>query len=223
MRKTLQILDEQYQQIDEGLWDRTKAKAAGIGSFLTAGKNRSEAYQNTAQTKLIDSKIAKITKIISELEGDITKSTGLTMADIKTKYPAIFNEIEKIKRSTSATPPTPTPPTPTPPTPTPAPTPPPLPPSPAPPPTSPAPPTPLATFDDIFNGYLARTRISRRNFKNRDLDRLLKQEFNIGDNKRRHIIRRYLRILPADDNTNIRSATIGALKTWLEDNSFVSS
>ena len=113
MRTTLQILDEQYQQIDEGLLDRTKAKAAGIGSFLTAGKNRSEAYQNTAQTKLIDGKIAKIAKIISELEGDITKSTGLTMAEIKTKYPAIFNEIEKIKRSTSAAPPPPPPPPPT--------------------------------------------------------------------------------------------------------------
>lgn len=204
MRTTLQILDEQYQQIDEGLLDRTKAKAAGIGSFLTAGRNRSEAYQNTAQTKLIDGKIAKITKIISELEGDITKSTGLTMAEIETEYPAIFNEIEKIKRSTSAA------------------TPPPPPGGPPPPPT-PATPPPPATFDDIFNGYLARTRISRRNFKNSDLDRLLKQEFNIGDNKRRSIIRRHLRISPADDNTNIRSATIGALKTWLKDNSLVSS
>lgn len=109
--RTLQILDEQYQQIDEGLWDRTKAKAAGIGSFITSGSKRSEAYQNTAQSKLIDGKIAKIAKIISKLEDDVMKSTGLTMADIKTKHPAIFNEIEKIKRSVSAGPaPAPTPP-----------------------------------------------------------------------------------------------------------------
>lgn len=109
-RKTLQILDEQYQQIDEGLWDRTKAKAAGIGSFLTAGKNRSEAYQNTAQSKLIDGKIAKISKIISSLEDDIMKSTGLSMSEIQTRYPAIFSEIQKIKNSVSTTAPSPSPP-----------------------------------------------------------------------------------------------------------------
>lgn len=103
-RKTLQILDEQYQQIDEGLWDRTKAKAAGIGSFITSGSKRSEAYQNTAQTKLIDGKLIKIAKIISKLEEDIMKSTGLTMADIKTKHPAIYKEIEKIKQSVSTAP-----------------------------------------------------------------------------------------------------------------------
>jgi hypothetical protein len=61
----------ELQQIDEGLWDRTKAKAAGIGSFITSGSKRSEAYQNTAQSKLIDSKIAKIAKIISKLEDDV--------------------------------------------------------------------------------------------------------------------------------------------------------
>jgi hypothetical protein len=32
------------------------------------------------------------------------KSTGLTMADIKTKHPAIFKEIQKIKQSVSAAP-----------------------------------------------------------------------------------------------------------------------
>lgn len=91
------------QQIDEGLWDRTKAKAAGLGSFIT-GKfgEKSKSYQTTAQSKLIDSKINKIKKIISDLEVDIIKSTGMRMSDIQTRYPNIYDELQKISNAINA-------------------------------------------------------------------------------------------------------------------------
>lgn len=102
--RTSLILKEQTQLIDEGIWDRTKAKAAGVGAFFGSKfGEKSKSYQTTAQTKLINDRLKKLSKIVSELENDISKSTGLTANEIKSKYPDIYGDIEKLKKAISLT------------------------------------------------------------------------------------------------------------------------
>jgi hypothetical protein len=111
------LLEQAYNQINEGIWDRLKGTAAGIGAGLkqgaqnvaanvagkfgatvtTSGKSGKEAYAQAQQKSIFNSFISKAQSEIKEFEEDINKLGKEDINVLKKAHPEISEMVKKYK------------------------------------------------------------------------------------------------------------------------------
>jgi hypothetical protein len=112
------LLEQAYDRVNEGIWDRFKGTAAGIGAGLKqgaqniatnvagklgatvtpTGKSGKEAYAQAQQKSIFTSFINKAEKEIKEFEDDVKKLGQAEIMDLVRKYPQITPTISKYKK-----------------------------------------------------------------------------------------------------------------------------
>lgn len=111
------LLEQAYDQINEGIWDRLKGTAAGIGAGLKqgaaniagnvaskfgatvtpTGKSGKEAYAQAQQKSIFKSFISKAEKEIKEFDDDIKKLGQAEILELRKKYPQLGPTLLKYK------------------------------------------------------------------------------------------------------------------------------
>jgi len=112
------LLEQAYNQVNEGIWDRLKGTAAGIGAGLKqgaqniatnvagklgatvtpAGKSGKEAYAQAQQKSLFTSFINKAEKEITEFEADMKKLGKEDIAALSAAHPEILQIVKKHRK-----------------------------------------------------------------------------------------------------------------------------
>jgi hypothetical protein len=118
MNKDDLLLSEAYSQVyNEGIWDRLKGQASGIGAGLKqgaqnvaskaasalgaevkpSGQTMGGSYANAQQTSLVNSFIKKAEKEISDFSNDIKKmGAGANISDIEKTHPQIATQLKQV-------------------------------------------------------------------------------------------------------------------------------
>jgi hypothetical protein len=117
MRNDDVLLNEAYAQVyNEGILDRLKGQAAGIGSGLkqgvqniagkiagaagadvkTSGKTMGGAYANAQQTSLLNSFIKKAQKELNDFVNDMSKMGANNIEDVKKTHPQIAQQMQQV-------------------------------------------------------------------------------------------------------------------------------
>ena len=111
------LLEQAYDKVSEGIWDRFKGTAAGIGAGLKqgaqniasnvagklgatvtpSGKSGKEAYAQAQQKSIFNTFIKKAETEIQEFEEDIKKLGQAEILELAKKYPQIRPTLLKYK------------------------------------------------------------------------------------------------------------------------------
>ena len=117
MNKDDLLLSEAYAQVyNEGIWDRLKGQASGIGSGLrqgvqnvagkiagatganvqTSGKTMGGAYANAQQTSLLNSFIKKAQGELNDFVNDMSKMGAGSIQDVQKTHPQIAQQMQQV-------------------------------------------------------------------------------------------------------------------------------
>ena len=111
------LLEQAYDSINEGIWDRVKGQAAGIGAGIKqgaqniaiaganklgagitpTGKTMGQAYAQKQQKSIFSSFISKAKSEMKEFEVDIQKLGKADMAALEASNPEIKKVIDNYK------------------------------------------------------------------------------------------------------------------------------
>lgn len=111
------LLEQAYDAVNEGIWDRVKGQAAGIGAGLKqgaqnvataaanklgagitpTGKTMGQAYAQKQQKSIFNSFITKAKSEIKEFETDIQKLGKADLAALEASNPEIKKVIDTYK------------------------------------------------------------------------------------------------------------------------------
>lgn len=112
------LLEQAYSKVNEGIWDRVKGQASGIGAGLkqgaqnvvagvanklganvqTSGKTMGQAYANSQQKSIFNSFLAKAKSEIAEFEADIQKLGKEDLNALRASHPEIQQVIDSYKK-----------------------------------------------------------------------------------------------------------------------------
>jgi len=112
------MLEQAYDTVNEGIWDRLKGQASGIGAGLkqgaqnlaagvankfganvkTSGKTMGQAYAQSQQKSIFNSFLTSAKKEIAEFEADIQKLGKADMAALKASHPEVDQVIKSYKQ-----------------------------------------------------------------------------------------------------------------------------
>lgn len=117
MRKDDLLLSEAYSQVyNEGIWDRLKGQASGIGAGLKqgaqnltgklasatgnkvepSGKTMGGSYANAQQTSLLNSFIKKAQKEVDDFNNDMSKMGAGNIQDVQKTHPQIAQQMQQV-------------------------------------------------------------------------------------------------------------------------------
>jgi hypothetical protein len=117
MRNDDVLLNEAYSKIyNEGIWDRLKGQASGIGAGLkqgvqnvagkiagatganvqTSGKTMGGAYANAQQTSLLNSFIKKAQGELNDFINDMSKMGAGSIQDVQKTHPQIAQQMQQV-------------------------------------------------------------------------------------------------------------------------------
>jgi hypothetical protein len=114
------LLEQAYDSINEGIWDRLKGQGSGISAGLKqgaqnvassvagklgakvtpSGKTMGQAYANAQQKSIFASFVATAKKEIADFEEDIKKLGKADMAALRASHPEIEQVIKSYKQLT---------------------------------------------------------------------------------------------------------------------------
>lgn len=93
------LLEQAYDEVNEGIWDRIKGQAAGgmgaAKALFTPGKTMGQGYAQAQQKSIFNSFVKKVQSEIKEFEDDIQKLGKADLNALKSSHP----EIDKIINS----------------------------------------------------------------------------------------------------------------------------
>lgn len=112
------LLEQAYAQVQEGIWDRLKGQASGIGaglkqgaqnlatgvanklgaSITPSGKTMGQAYAQSQQKSIFTSFLSKAKSEIAEFEADIQKLGKEDLNSLRASHPEIQQVIDSYKK-----------------------------------------------------------------------------------------------------------------------------
>ena len=112
------LLEQAYDTVSEGIWDRLKGQASGIkaglkqgaqnlaagvanklgGNVATSGKTMGQAYAQSQQKSIFNSFLQTAKSEIAEFEADIQKLGKADIAALKSSHPEIDQIITSYKK-----------------------------------------------------------------------------------------------------------------------------
>ena len=112
------LLEEAYDNVNEGIWDRLKGQGAGIAAGLkqgaqnlatgaanklganikTSGQTMGQAYAKSQQKSIFSSFLQKAKAEIADFEADIQKLGKADIAALKASHPEIEQAINSYKK-----------------------------------------------------------------------------------------------------------------------------
>jgi hypothetical protein len=116
--KDQQLLEEAYDNVNEGIWDRLKGQGAGIAAGLKqgaqnlatgaanklganikpSGQSMGQAYAKSQQKSIFSSFLQKAKAEIADFEADIQKLGKADIAALKASHPEIEQAINSYKK-----------------------------------------------------------------------------------------------------------------------------
>lgn len=112
------LLEQAYDNVSEGIWDRLKGQAAGVaaglkqgaqniaakattalgGTATPTGKTMGQAYAQSQQKSIFNSFLSKAKSEIKEFETDIQKLGKADLAALKASHPEIQQVIDSYNK-----------------------------------------------------------------------------------------------------------------------------